>query len=137
MRLIKLGSLVGAAAMPFALCAQDPSSVTEAVIVKHFEIASTGTLDELLEDYADDAVLIGPDGILYKGKAAIRAGFAEVMRQEPRPTFQLTVRVFDDNVGYVQWVATYAAGNGFRGSDSFVMENGRIVLQTGVMYPIE
>jgi len=136
-RLIDRIGLIGVAAMPIVLLAQEPSSVTEAVIVRHFETASTGTLDELLEDYADDAVLIGPDGTLYKGKPAIRAGFAEVMSQEPRPSFELTVRVFDDNVGYVQWTATDSAGNGLRGSDSFVIENGRIVLQTGVMYPID
>jgi ketosteroid isomerase-like protein len=110
-------------------------STAEAIVVKHFEIAAHGTLDELMADYADNAVLIGPDGTLYEGKAQVRAGFAAVMEQDPRPSLNVTSRVFLSNVGYLQWTMHDRAGRAFRGSDTFVIADGKIVLQTAVMFP--
>lgn len=105
------------------------------IVVRHFEIAAHGTLDELMADYAHNAVLIGPDGTLYEGKEQVRAGFAPVMAQEPRPSLNVTTSVFASNVGYLQWTMVDNEGREFRGSDTFVIADGKIVLQTAVMFP--
>ena len=50
---------------------------TERTLVRHWQAFGAGDVDAIMADYAEDAVLIAPDGPL-KGHAAIRALFANV-----------------------------------------------------------
>lgn len=93
-----------------------------AVFTHHVEALGSGDLDAIVEDYADDAVVISDTGVLV-GAAAIRDQFSV-----PSGLSNIqgtTIHVHGDYV-YVCWTA-----DGVRmGSDTFVIRDGRIVLQT-------
>jgi ketosteroid isomerase-like protein len=86
-------------------------------------------LDGLVEDYADDAVFITPDGVL-KGKDGVRQAFEKVLGDLPDAEFELTTVTFEDDVLFLEWKARSSAGNVEDGIDTFVFRDGMIRVQT-------
>lgn len=110
---------------------EDTSSATARVLAHHGAAMAGGNLDEIMGDYADDAVLIDPSGTA-RGKDAIRRTFERLLRaQVPfTPPAQHTVA---GELACLVWVA--APGRpGRDGTETLVVRDGRIVAQTVVNF---
>ena len=96
---------------------------TADVLEHHMTALAKGDLDEIMLDYADDAVLIsGPEPL--RGKAAIEQMFKNITANPPKLVED--VRVVEGDYAYITW---HADGLPF-GTDTFVLREGKIVCQT-------
>lgn len=99
------------------------TDATMAVVLHHAEALGAGDLDAIMSDYAENAVFISDISGAIVGAAAIRALMSapsELSGIEP------TAMHVEGDYLYVRWTA-----NGVRlGTDTFVVSDGKIVLQT-------
>jgi ketosteroid isomerase-like protein len=105
---------------------------TEQVIARHDEAFKKGDVDAIMADYAADAIMIGPVGVL-KGLAAIRESFTRVLtlRSPGRPELRTDKLVIEGEVAYMTWSLSPAVP---MGTDTFIVRNGKIVVQTVAVY---
>jgi hypothetical protein len=97
---------------------------THAEIIKHHvESLVNGDVDEVISDFATNAVILcGPQPI--KGSEAIRAFFSGVSASFDGLELDLSVGESDHH--YIAW----HTADGLRGTDTFYIRDGKIVLQT-------
>ena len=100
---------------------------THAEIVKHHvESLVNGDVDEVISDFAANAVILcGPQSI--KGSEAIRAFFSGI--PAGFDGLELDASVSESDHHYIAW---HTAG-GLRGTDTFRIRDGKIVLQTAFL----
>jgi hypothetical protein len=101
----------------------------EEVFQHHAQALGAEDLDEIVADYADDAVFITPAGIR-RGKDGIRAAFTELLADVPHATWELKTQIYEDDVLFLEWAADSAATRIEDGIDTFVFRDGLIRLQT-------
>src|SRR5262245_38210481 len=102
------------------------------VFEHHLAAFGAGDLDGILSDYADDSVLIGPDGPL-KGRQAIRGFFEDVLASLFEPgTYEFTMDTMHvvDDVVYIVWHANCASADIVFAADTFLIRDGKIAVQT-------
>jgi ketosteroid isomerase-like protein len=105
---------------------------TRQVLEHHLGALAAGNLDAILGDYTDDSRLIGPDGVV-KGRQAIRAFFASGLDSLFKPgTYEFTMDTTQvaDDIAYIVWHANCAAADIVFGTDTFLIRDGKIVVQT-------
>jgi ketosteroid isomerase-like protein len=105
---------------------------TAQVLSHHLRALGTGNLDEVLDDYVEDSVLITPDGPI-KGLRGIRATFEGFLSGLFKPgTYEIVLdsRHVDGEVAYVTWHAKCASADITLGTDTFVVKDGKILVQT-------
>lgn len=104
---------------------------TRALFDRHNAAFAAGDIEALLADYSEDAVFIGPMGVL-RGHSEIRDFFGAVIAEFAKPGASFTVNqtAFTDNVAYFAWQAETADNVYEVGGDTFVIEEGKIVTQT-------
>lgn len=110
------------------------SGETAVVWQRHVERATAGDLDAVMEDFADDSVIITTDGVI-AGKAAIRAFFEEFLAGYDQAAIASTVvnaqSIHDDVV-----VANFTIGTaGLTFHDTAVIRDNRIKVLATVAYP--
>ena len=106
--------------------------ITRQVFEHHLRGLGAGDLDVILGDYADDSILISADGAL-KGRQAIRGFFEGVLASLFKPgTYEFTMDTLHvaDDVAYVVWHANCASANVVFATDTFLIRNGKIAVQT-------
>jgi ketosteroid isomerase-like protein len=97
---------------------------TEEVLDHHMKVLANGDIAALMEDYAEDAVLIaGPEPA--KGKAAVEGFFGAVAANGGISVTE-DVRVVEGDFAYIVWHSDQIPF----GTDTFVVRDGKIVLQT-------
>ena len=101
----------------------------EEVFAHHAEALGAGELDEIVADYADDAVFITSRGVL-RGKEGVRAGFTELLSDLPNAAWALKTQIFDGDLLFLEWAADSAATYADDGVDTFVFRDGLIRVQT-------
>ena len=101
----------------------------EEVFAHHAEALGAGDLDEIVADYADDAVFITSRGVL-RGKEGVRAGFTELLSDLPNAAWALKTQIFDGDLLFLEWAADSAATYADDGVDTFVFRDGLIRVQT-------
>jgi len=109
---------------------------TETIVRRHLQaFVQQQGLDAILQDYADDACLLG-EGRAYCGKAAIRGFFDQFITElGPQTIAQFKLRSLrvQDELAYITW----SAGPRLPlGTDTFVVRQGRIVSQTFALYAL-
>lgn len=117
------------AALAFALVAGAASaqarSPTE-IINHHLAAAAAGDADAMASDYAEDAVVLQPGQVVH-GRPAIRALFARMFGPGGQtPKIKPDKISEDGDVGLVAW---HMEGSPVTGNDSFVIRDGKIVVQ--------
>jgi hypothetical protein len=112
---------------------------TKEVLDRHWETFQANDLEGVMADYAAEAVLITPDKTL-EGLDQIREHFVNVFTIFPKDstTLQLDKSIVVKDVGYIIWQGTAPTLKVTYGSDTFIIQNGKIVRQTfaGVMAPL-
>jgi uncharacterized protein (TIGR02246 family) len=101
----------------------------EEVFAHHAQALGAGDLDEILADYADDAVFISPGGVL-RGKDGIRAAFTRLLDDVPDAVWELKTQIFEGDVLFLEWAADSAATRVDDGIDTFLFSDGLIRVQT-------
>ena len=104
-------------------------STTEEVMGHHMGAMAATDVDEIMADYADDAVLFSPDGTI-EGKAAITeffTGFMTLLTPEFLANFVMGSQQVNGEYGYLTWSVTGAVP---LGTDSFHVVDGKIKMQS-------
>jgi ketosteroid isomerase-like protein len=104
---------------------------TQAVVNHHLQAFSAGDMNGVVSDYALDAVLIVPNGVL-RGVDGIRPLFQALIAEFAKPgaNFDLQELVVEGDVAYIRWVAETADNTYDLGTDTFIVRDGKILMQT-------
>ncbi len=112
---------------------------TQEVLDHHWETFKANDLDGVMADYTEESVLITPNGT-YTGLNEIRQNFVNAFARFPKDstTLQLDKSVIQQDVGYIIWQGTAPKIKVTFGTDTFIIQNGKIVRQTfaGVLSPM-
>jgi len=105
---------------------------TRQVLDHHLQALGSGHIDEIMDDYTGGSVLIVADATI-KGLEGIRAAFEGFLAGLFKPgTYEFaldTLRV-DGEVGYIIWHAKCESANVVFGTDTFIVKDGKIAVQT-------
>jgi hypothetical protein len=101
----------------------------EEVFAHHGQALGAGDLDEIVADYADDAVLISPSGVA-RGKDGIRDVFTALLADLPNAVWDLKTQHFAGDVLFLEWTADSVINRVDDGVDTFVFRDGMIRAQT-------
>ena len=107
----------------------------EEVFSHHAQALGAGDLDEIVTDYADDAVFITPAGVK-RGKDGVRAGFTQLLADVPNAKWELPTQIYEGDVLFLEWTADAARTRVEDGIDTFVFRDGLIRVQT-VRYTLQ
>jgi hypothetical protein len=107
----------------------------EEIFQHHAQALGAGDLDEIVADYADEAVFITPAGIKL-GQDGIREAFTQLLADVPNAAWELKTTIYEDDVLFLEWAATAATTKVEDGIDTFVFSDGLIRLQT-VRYTLQ
>ncbi len=101
---------------------------TESVIEHHLQALADGDLEQTMLDYADDCVFIGSGGVI-QGKAGVREVFQGALANGP---FAVNVKAqhCHGTSGFITWEVPGVIS---LGTDTFVVENDLIVMQTNAV----
>ena len=99
------------------------------VFAHHAQALGAGDLDEIVADYADDAVVISPSGVL-RGVEGVRTAFTQLLADVPNATWDLPTQIYEGDVLLLEWTADAGATRVDDGIDTFVFRDGQIRVQT-------
>ena len=89
-------------------------------------------MDEILKDYTDDSVLLTADGAI-RGRDELRAAFTGFFSGLFAPgSYEFTMDAVhvEGDVAYVVWHAACEPGDIAQGTDTFLIRDGTIAVQT-------
>ena len=101
----------------------------EEVFAHHGQALGAGDLDDIVADFAEDAIVIGPGGAA-RGKDGVRAAFTALLNDLPNASFSLKRQVLEGDVLLLEWSADAARTRADDGVDTFVFGDGLIRAQT-------
>ena len=103
---------------------------TQEVLNHHLSAFMEADVDEVLKDFTEQSELLTPDGAL-KGLNAIRSFLEEVFKMVPKgSTLETKQMIVRDNLAYITWSGESPFVSIPLGTDSFIIENDKIVYQT-------
>ena len=104
---------------------------TKEVFDRHFKTFFANDIDGIMADYADDAILITPRDTRV-GAAEIRKGFEGVFKLFPKDssTSEITKTIVKNDMAYIIWKIKGPKAELAFATDSFIIQNGKIVRQT-------
>ncbi len=116
------------------------SEQTQKVLEHHLTAFGENNLSSILADYSEESILVSPDST-YKGLQQIEAFFASILPSFPseETTSEIDRMVIDNELAYVVWHAKSPTVEVPFGTDTFIIEDGKIKLQTfaGIINPIQ
>ena len=107
--------------------ASDTTKQTEAVLNFRLEAVVKRNLEDIMRDVAQDVVLFRPDGPLI-GYDTYRNWYASAVKNAPSDMADQFKVLRKDVIGETAYIAWSLAGT--RGSDTFMVQSGKIVAQT-------
>jgi ketosteroid isomerase-like protein len=105
------------------------------VLAHHSRALVAADLDEIVADFADDAVVITPAGAK-RGRAGVREAFTQLLADLPDAAWSVKKQTSADGVVMLEWTADAAGSRANDGVDTFVLEDGMIRVQT-VCYTLQ
>jgi hypothetical protein len=107
------------------------ASTTEDVFGHHLSCFQKGDLSGLMEDYDSQAKFFTPNGIL-RGSTAIRGFFSTLLEEFGKPglSFERLREDIEGDTVYLVWKADTADSRYEFATDTFILQNGKIVTQT-------
>ena len=111
---------------------------TKDVVDRHLKCFGEGDLEGILSDYAPGAVMFTSDGPL-RGADAMRPLFQAMIAEfrKPGAVFNMKRQFVEGDYAYILWTAETADNVYDVGTDTFVVRDGKIVIQsyTGKITP--
>jgi ketosteroid isomerase-like protein len=106
----------------------------EELLGKHLQRFGSGDIDGLMSEYAADVVFILPDKVLH-GTAGLREVFEARIAEfsQPGVSFELLGRHVHGDYAYITWTAETPQNQYHLGSDTFVVRNDQIVMQSSAL----
>jgi hypothetical protein len=115
------------------LCARRAgmAGTVQDVLTHHLRCFGKADLPGIMADYATDARIFTPDGIV-RGSEAIRGFFAKVFEDHVKPglDFHMVCQEVDGDTAYIVWSADTPDNRIELATDTFIVKDGRIVTQT-------
>jgi ketosteroid isomerase-like protein len=107
------------------------TTVTQDVLTHHQECFGNGDLAGTMADYTDESKFFTPDGLL-RGSEAIRRFFARMFEEFAKPgmSFEMIRQEVCGHTAYIVWKAETADNHFEVGSDTFIVQDGKIATQT-------
>lgn len=104
---------------------------TEETLLHHMQALGAGDIEATLDDYAEDAMIFTPDGVLH-GHDEMRSFFEASVTDllPPGSDFRLLQQLVEGEVAYIVWAAESVNYSIPLGTDTFVVRDGQIVAQT-------
>ena len=105
---------------------------TRQVFEHHVQALGKGDVEGIVSDDTEDSVLITPSAVL-KGRDAIRGAFDGFVAGLFKPgTYEFTMVTVhvEAETAYAIWHAKCASPNVVLGTDTFLVRNGKIAVQT-------
>jgi ketosteroid isomerase-like protein len=110
----------------------------EAAIARHVQAVKAGDLEGVMADYADDAILVSPPGLVtpagtFVGKDKVRDFFVWLYTPEVHPGAQSMVttnEIVGPNTLLFRWTQFPGTPKEVKGYDIFVFRDGKIIFQT-------
>jgi hypothetical protein len=113
------------------------------VVEQHVKSMKTGDLDAIMRDYADDAVVIAPEGLVkdqtpakgpgvFSGAADARRVFATLTAPDNLGAIkrmETRVEPKGNDIAFLYWTQFKGQPNQVTGRDVFVVRNSKIVFQ--------
>ena len=102
---------------------------TQDVLTHH--LSCFGDIAGTMADYIDESRFFTPDGLL-RGSEAIRKFFVKLFDEFAKPgmSFEMLRQEVDGDTAYIVWKAETADNRFELGTDTFIVQNGKIVTQT-------
>lgn len=102
---------------------------TEDVLTHHLN--SFGDIAGTMADYTAESRFFTPDGLL-RGPEAIRRFFVRLFEEFAKPgmSFEMLRRQVDGDTAYIVWKAETADHRFELSTDTFIVQNGKILTQT-------
>ena len=106
-------------------------NTTKEVLDNHLKCFGKGDLSRILSDYAPMAILFTPNGPLV-GVDAIRPLFEGLLAEFAKPgsSFELKHQSIKSDYAYILWTAETADNSYDLATDTFVVQDGKIVAQS-------
>jgi hypothetical protein len=134
-----------APAAPVAAVASAPTSDADmqAAIARHVTAVKAANLDGVMADYADDAILVSPPGLVnpvgtFVGKEKAKEFFVWLFTPAVLPGAQsmtTTNEIVGPNTLLFRWTQFPGTPKEVKGYDIFVFRDGKIVFQTTAPMP--
>jgi ketosteroid isomerase-like protein len=104
---------------------------TKDVIENHIRRFRGGNLEGILDDYSHEAMLFTPAGLL-RGRSEIEALFKSLLAEFAKPgaSDMVHTEVFEGEYAYLVWSAETADSYYELATDTFLVRNGKIVMQS-------
>ena len=104
---------------------------TRDVLTHHLLCFGKGDLGGIMADYTDESRFFTPDGLL-RGSEAIRRFFATMFEEFAKPgmSFEMIRQEVCGDTAYIVWKAETADNHFEVGSDTFIVQDGKIATQT-------
>jgi SnoaL-like domain len=115
---------------PEVMMPADRERSTREVVSDHLARRKDGKLEEdLATNYAEDVVLLTDRG-RFHGHEGVRESARILEKELPDAEFSITKHLTEDPIGFVEWSGTSPKGTVCDGADSFLVRDGKIVVQT-------
>jgi ketosteroid isomerase-like protein len=126
-----IGRVMALLGLSFAPSFADDAAETKAIVDHHLAAFGAGDMKEVLADYTEKSVIHVP-GAEFRGKAAIEQLFAGLFAEFAKPgaSFNLANMVIEGEIGYIVWSAETADNVYELGTDTYLVEDGKIMVQT-------
>lgn len=95
----------------------------------HIQAWEARSVEDIVSDYSDESVLILNNQI-FKGQNQIAHVFTQLFNIFDAGVNRIDTPVVFDRFVYITWHFTPTTKSEFFGTDTFVIENGKIILQT-------
>jgi hypothetical protein len=116
------------------------NELTQKVLEHHLTAVGENNLSSILDDYSEESVVVTPDST-YIGLKQIESFFVGIIPAFPTEGTVLEIErtVIENELAYIVWRAKTPIVEVPLGTDTFIVEDGKIKLQTfaGIINPIE
>lgn len=134
--------IVLAAALTLTATAALAASTPAQVVAHHVDAIKKGDLNGVMADYADNAVVVTPPGLMpsvpkadpgtFAGKNEVRKVFVLLTDKNHLPDVQSMVADIEsrgDSVAILHWVQHKGQPNQVAGEDIFLVRDGKVLFQ--------
>jgi hypothetical protein len=110
----------------------------QTTLMHHLEAFGKNDIEAIMDDFTEESEVWTQEGVI-KGMDAIRAFFSYAFTLFPKDSTRLELKqmIANDNKAYIVWTADSAVINVPIGTDSFEIEDGKILWQSAAFQIIK